>query len=96
MLKYIGKRILMMIPVVLGISFIIFTILALTPGDPVQMILGENASLEDIEQLREEMGLNENFLIRYVKYIADAVRLDFGSSYRCLLYTSGRSKKSSV
>ena len=82
MLKYIGKRILMMIPVVLGISFIIFTILALTPGDPAQMILGENASLEDIEQLREEMGLNENFLVRYVKYMADAIRLDFGESYR--------------
>ncbi len=85
MLKYIGKRILMMIPVVLGISFIIFSILALTPGDPAQMILGENASLEDIQQLREEMGLNENFLIRYVKYMADAVRLDFGESYRTSL-----------
>ena len=71
-----------MIPVILGISFIIFTILALTPGDPAQMILGENASLEAIEELREEMGLNENFIVRFVKYIGDAVQGDFGESYR--------------
>lgn len=82
MLKFIGKRILMMIPVILGISFIIFTILALTPGDPAQMILGENASLEAIEELREEMGLNENFIVRFVKYIGDAVQGDFVESYR--------------
>lgn len=82
MLKFIGKRILMMIPVILGLSFIIFTILALTPGDPAQMILGENASLEAIEELREEMGLNENFIVRFVKYIGDAVQGDFGESYR--------------
>ena len=71
-----------MIPVILGISFIIFTVLALTPGDPAQMILGENASLEAIEELREEMGLNENFIVRFVKYIGDAVQGDFGESYR--------------
>ena len=72
----------MMIPVVLGISFIIFTILELTPGDPAQMILGENASLDAIEELREEMGLNEPFLLRYAQYIGNAIRLDFGTSYR--------------
>jgi len=72
----------MMIPVILGISLIIFTILALTPGDPAQMILGENASLKDIEILREEMGLNEHFLIRYVKYIGNVLRFNFGNSYR--------------
>lgn len=80
--KFIGKRLLMMIPVILGISFIIFTILALTPGDPAQMILGENASLEDIEVLREEMGLNEHFVIRYIKYLGKALRFNFGNSYR--------------
>jgi peptide/nickel transport system permease protein len=82
MLRFVGKRFLMMIPVILGISFIIFTILALTPGDPAQMILGENASLQDIENLREEMGLNEHFLIRYVKYVGNILRFNFGNSYR--------------
>lgn len=81
MLKYILKRILIMIPVLLGISFIIFFIMNFTPGDPARMILGESASIEDVEELREEMGLNENFFVRYVKYIADALHGDFGKSY---------------
>lgn len=72
----------MMIPVILGISFIIFTILALTPGDPAQMILGENATPEAIAEKREELGLNENFFVRYFKYMGNALTGDFGRSYR--------------
>ena len=71
-----------MIPVLIGITFIIYTILALTPGDPVVAILGETATQEQIEELREEMGLNDFFVIRYFKYIFNAVRGDFGTSYR--------------
>ena len=72
----------MMIPVILGISFIIFTILAMTPGDPAQMILGENATPEAIAEKREELGLNENFFVRYFKYMGNALTGDFGRSYR--------------
>ena len=72
----------MMIPVILGISFIIFAIMALTPGDPAQMILGENATPEAIEELREELGLNENFFVRYFTYMKDALTGDLGKSYR--------------
>lgn len=82
MLKYIGKRLLWMIPVVLGISFILFTIMDLTPGDPARVILGEYASQEDVDALREEMGLNDNFFVRYGKYIVSAVTGDLGQSYR--------------
>lgn len=82
MLKFIGKRLLMLIPVVLGISFIIFAIMSLTPGDPAQMKLGENASPEAIEAMREELGLNDPFLVRYVKYIGGCLTGDFGKSYR--------------
>lgn len=82
MIKYIFKRILMMIPVILGISFIIFAIMSFTPGDPAKLILGEDAPEEDIMELREELGLNDPFLVRYVHYIGDAVRGDFGDSYR--------------
>ncbi len=71
-----------MIPVLIGITFIIYTILALTPGDPAVAILGETATQEQIEELREEMGLNDFFVIRYFKYIFNAVRGDFGTSYR--------------
>ena len=82
MLKYIGKRLLWMLPVVLGISFILFTIMDLTPGDPAIVILGEYASQEDVDALREEMGLNDNFFVRYGKYIVSAVTGDLGQSYR--------------
>jgi len=71
-----------MIPVLLGVSFIIFTIMEFTPGDPAMLMLGENATSSEVNELREEMGLNENFFVRYFKYINDAVKGDFGISYR--------------
>lgn len=82
MLKYIAKRLLMLIPVILGISFIIFSIMSLTPGDPARLILGENASEQQVHELRTQMGLDNPFVIRYADYIFDAVRGDFGKSYR--------------
>ena len=85
MLKYIGKRILLMIPVILGVSFIIFAIMNLTPGDPALIILGEAATPEAREELREAMGLNDNFFIRYGRYVLHAVQGDFGNSYRTKL-----------
>lgn len=82
MLKYIGKRLLLMIPVILGISFILFSIMDLTPGDPARVILGDYASQQEIDNLREEMGLNDNFFVRYGRYVGDAVTGDLGNSYR--------------
>jgi len=70
-----------MIPVLLGISFVIFTIMSLTPGDPALAILGKDATPEALELLREDMGLNEHFLLRYAKYMTNAFRGDFGISY---------------
>ena len=85
MLKYIGKRFLLMVPVILGVSFIIFSIMNLTPGDPALLILGEAATPEAVQELREEMGLNDNFFVRYGRYVINAARLDFGQSYRTRL-----------
>ena len=82
MLKYILKRLLMIIPVILGVSFVIFTIMNLTPGDPAIMILGEGAKPEQYAALREEMGLNDPFFTRYFRYVCDAATGDFGRSYR--------------
>ncbi len=82
MLRYLLRRTFQMIPVLLGISFIIFSIMAFTPGDPAKLILGENATVEAVTELREEMGLNENFFVRYFKYVLDALKGDFGVSYR--------------
>ena len=82
MLKFIGKRLLMLIPVLLGISFIIFAIMSFTPGDPARMKLGDAASEEQVMALREEMGLNDNFFVQYLRYIKNALHGDFGKSYR--------------
>ncbi len=82
MVKYIFKRLLLIIPVILGVSFIIFTVMNFTPGDPAIMILGEGAKPEAYAALREQMGLNDPFFVRYFRYVFDAVQGDFGKSYR--------------
>ncbi len=82
MSKYIMKRILLMLPILLGVSFIVFAIMSFTPGDPASAILGTSATKEQIEKLNEELGMNDPFLIRYVRYLAGAFHGDFGTSYR--------------
>lgn len=81
MLKYILKRLLMAIPVLLGVTFIVFTIMSFTPGDPVQTMLGENYTQEAYDEITEELGLNDPFLVRYVNYVVDLVQGDMGMSY---------------
>lgn len=81
MVKYIGKRLLFLLPVLLGVSFVVFSLLYFTPGDPARMILGEQAKQEQIEALREELGLNESFIVQFINYIGKAVRGDLGISY---------------
>ena len=80
--KYILKRLLMLIPVILGVTFIVFFILNLSPGDPAAMILGEQATAEALEMKREELGLNDPLLVRYFNYMKDLLRVDMGVSYR--------------
>ena len=72
----------MMIPVLLGITLLIFGIMEISPSDPASIILGESATEEAVEQLREEMGLNDPFLVRYVDYVKGVVQGDLGRSYR--------------
>lgn len=81
MLKYILKRLLMAIPVLLGVTFIVFTIMSFTPGDPVQTMLGDNYSQEAYDEITEELGLNDPFLVRYVNYVVGLVQGDMGVSY---------------
>ncbi len=81
MLKYILKRLLMAIPVLLGVTFIVFTIMSFTPGDPVQTMLGDNYTQEAYDEITEELGLNDPFLVRYVNYVVDLVQGDMGISY---------------
>lgn len=83
MWRYIAKRLLMLIPVLLGVVFIIFTLNEITPGDPARDLAGDNATEEDIMALREEMGLNRPFLVRFGDYVLGLVtRGDLGTSYQ--------------
>jgi len=70
-----------MIPVILGVIFIVFTMNEVSPGNPARIILGEIASEEAVAQLEEEMGLNDPFLLRYVRYVFNAMRGDLGDSF---------------
>ena len=82
MIRYVLKRLVMMIPVLLGVSFLIFTMLYFSPGDPAVQILGEGASEEAILELREELGLNDPFFVRYFNYLKDMILYqDWGTSY---------------
>lgn len=81
MAKYILKRVLSIIPVVIGISLFIFVIMSLSPGDPAQLILGSEASPEDVAAKRTEMGLDDPLLVRYVNYMKGVLRGDFGTSW---------------
>ena len=83
MSRYVIKRLLYMIPVLLGVAFLVFTILSLTPGDPGTIILGITADPEDIAALNAEFGYDQPFLIRFFNYIKDIVlHFDLGNSYQ--------------
>jgi peptide/nickel transport system permease protein len=81
MLKYIGKRLLMLIPVLLGISLVVLILIDLTPGDPARMLLGATATDAQVEELREKLGINESLPVRYVQFIWKVLRGDFGTSF---------------
>lgn len=81
MAKYIFRRLLMLIPVLLGVSFLVFSIMELTPGDPVTMYLGAGYTEEAYNSISHELGLDQPFLIRYGKFVMDAVTGNFGISY---------------
>jgi ABC-type dipeptide/oligopeptide/nickel transport system permease component len=78
----IFDRLLQMIPVFFGVSFIVFIMMALTPGDPVQVMLaGQNASEAQIESLRHDMGLDRPPLVRFFVFLGNALTGNFGQSF---------------
>ncbi len=79
--RYIFKRLLQMIPVIIGVTFIVYLILSFSPGDPAQIILGQQAKKEELELMREQLGLNDPFLVQYFRYMGNALKGDFGTSY---------------
>jgi|SRR5699024_1125582 len=81
MLKYIAKRVLSLIPVLFVVSVVIFGIIHITPGDPAAVILGQEATPEQISELREQLGLNEPIHMQYFNWIQGVVQGDLGTSY---------------
>lgn len=81
LLKYTIKRLLMLIPVILGVTLILYYVMALSPGNPALQTLGADASEEQVAALEHEMGLDLPIIVQYVRYILDVVRLNFGSSW---------------
>ena len=83
MLNYIFRRLLSSILVIFAVATLVFSMLQLVPGDPVRIMLGTGGvvvSAEDIERLREELGLNDPIPIQYVRYMSKALRGDLGRS----------------
>ena len=81
MIKYISKRLLMMIPVLLGVILLVFIVMNLASGNAVMLILGDNATEEAVQQKTEELGLDKPLLVRYANYVIGLLHGDMGKSY---------------
>lgn len=81
MYKFILKRLLMLIPIIIGVTFLVYFILSFTPGDPVAIILGVEATEEAIKEVREQLGLDQPVIVQYLMYMAKLCRGDMGQSY---------------
>lgn len=78
----IGRRIVGAVPVLLGISFIVFMLMHLAPGDPVVLLLGDDATPADVARVRQEWGLDQPLLVQYWQFISRALVGDFGKSLK--------------
>ncbi len=82
MTRFIIRRMLLALPVLLGIMTAVFILLQLIPGDPALALAGEKASVEQVERVREEFGLNRPLPVQYAYFLKSAFTLDFGASLR--------------
>lgn len=82
MLRYVGRRLLWMIPVILGVAIFIFSILYFVPGDPASLILGKEATVEEIADLRHIMKLDQPYIIQLGDFLYKTfIKFDLGNSY---------------
>ncbi len=80
MVRYIGRRLLSLLPVLLGITLLVFIFLHLIPGDPATILLGERATPEQVAALRERLGLDEPLPLQYLAFLGQLLRFDLGKS----------------
>jgi ABC-type dipeptide/oligopeptide/nickel transport system permease component len=78
----LSRRILGAIPVLLGISFLVFMLMHIAPGDPISLLLGDDATPADIERTRRELGLDKPLMVQYWDFLTRAVQGDFGRSLK--------------
>jgi peptide/nickel transport system permease protein len=78
--RYLTRRLLLLVPVLLGVSIVVFMVLHLSPGDPAEIMLGTQATQEDLSRLRAELGLTEPLHVQYVHWLAHVARGDLGRS----------------
>ena len=81
MIKYVIRRVLLMIPIILGITLIVAAFIEIAPGDPARIKLGSEATEEELQQFRDSRGIDDPFFVKYVRFIGNAVRGDFGKSF---------------
>jgi len=81
-LSYVIKRLVTLIPVILGVSLLVFVVMHVLPGDPAEIYAGVDASPERIEQIRHELGLDKPLVVQYLSFLKNATQLDFGRSFR--------------
>lgn len=82
MYSYLIRRLLLVVPVLLGVSLLVFAIAKVTPGDPARMMAGPMAKQETIEKLHRQLGLDDPIIVQYGRFLWKAVQGDFGVSYR--------------
>ncbi len=82
MLRYFVRRVLLAIPVLLGVATLVFSLIHLVPGDPAQAMLGDGAAPQDVAELRTSLGLDQPLLTQYVTFLRHAVTGDLGMSFR--------------
>ena len=82
MARYLVRRLLLTIPVLLGVATLVFALIHLVPGDPAQSMLGEGASDEEVTKLRQSLGLDRPLLEQYRTFLTGLVRGDLGQSFR--------------
>ena len=82
MLRYFIRRVLLAVPVLLGVATLVFSLIHLVPGDPAQAMMGDGASPQDVAELRKSLGLDQPLLTQYGTFLRNAIKGDLGKSFR--------------
>lgn len=82
MLRYLIRRVLLTIPVLIGVATLVFSLIHLVPGDPAQAMMGDGAAPQDVAELRKSLGLDQPLLQQYVTFLGRAIKGDLGRSFR--------------